>query len=94
MDLLLLILAEGGGGVVTKLVILCERHKFCFHRKTKRTLKKSYNQCQKLWEKLLFGQFCISAAFPLLTILRKNEKKLRQAMLWGVQHCIGGEGEF
>ena len=42
---------------------------------------KCYNQWQKLWEKPLFGQFCVSLPFPLLTMLRINEQNLRQAML-------------
>ena len=41
----------------------------------------SDNQWQKLWEKLLFGQFCVSLPFPLLTMLRNNEQNLCQAML-------------
>ena len=41
-----------------------------------------YNQWQKLWEKLLLGQFRVSPPFPLLTMLRNNEQNLRQAMLW------------
>ena len=45
-------------------------------------LIKDYNKWQKLWEKLLFGQFCVSTHFPLLTMLKNNEQKLRQAMLW------------
>ena len=32
--------------------------------------------------KLLFGQFCVSTPFPLLTMLRNNEQNLRQVMLW------------
>ena len=43
-------------------------------------------------EKLLFGQFYVSAPFSLLTMLRKNEQNLRQAVM-GSQHCIGGEGK-
>ena len=43
---------------------------------------KSYNQWQKLWEKLLFGQFRVPILFPLLTMLRNNKENLRQAMLW------------
>ena len=39
-------------------------------------------QWQKLWEKLLFGQFHVSTHFPLLTMLRNNKLNLRQAMLW------------
>ena len=42
---------------------------------------RDYNQWQKLWEKVLFGQFCVSLPFPLLTMLRNNEQNLRQAML-------------
>ena len=51
-----------------------------------------YNQWQKLWEKLLFGQFCVSLPFPLLTMLRNNERSLRQAMLW--VRNIGERGNF
>ena len=40
-----------------------------------------YNQWQKLWEKLLFGQFCVSLHFPLLSMLSNNEQNLRQTML-------------
>ena len=40
------------------------------------------SQRQKLWEKLLLGQFRVSASFPLLTMLRNNEQNMRQAMLW------------
>ena len=29
--------------------------------------------------KLLFVQFCVSTLFPLLTMLRNNQQKLRQA---------------
>ena len=68
----------------------------------------SDNQWQKLWEKLVFGQFRVSASFPFLTMLRNNEQNLRQAVLWvrniavlwvrnivmGPQHCIGEEGDF
>ena len=48
----------------------------------------TYNQWQKLWEKLIFGQFFVSAPFPLsLTMLRLNEQNFGQAMLrtlcWG-----------
>ena len=50
----------------------------------------NYNQWQKLWEKLLFGQFCVSTPFLLLTRLKNNEQKLHQAMLWV---CIIIEGE-
>ena len=32
----------------------------------------SENQWQKLWEKLLFGQFCVSVPFPFWTMLRNN----------------------
>ena len=42
----------------------------------------SANQWQRLWEKLLFEQFCVSTSLTLLTMLRNNEQKLRQAMLW------------
>ena len=42
----------------------------------------TYIQWQKLWEKLLFEQFRVSTHFPLLTMLRNNKQKLRQAMLW------------
>ena len=42
----------------------------------------SDNQWQRLWEKLLFEQFCVSTSLTLLTMLRNNEQKLRQAMLW------------
>ena len=42
----------------------------------------NYNYWQKLWEKLLFVQFLVSAPFPLLTMLRNNEQNLRQAMSW------------
>ena len=40
----------------------------------------TYNQWQKLWEKLLFGQFRVSTPFPPLTILRNNQQSLRQAI--------------
>ena len=42
----------------------------------------SDNQWQRLWEKLLFEQFCVSTSLTLLTMWRNNERKLRQAMLW------------
>ena len=42
----------------------------------------NYNLWQKLWEKLLFGQFRVPNPFPLLTRLRNNEQNLCQAMLW------------
>ena len=42
----------------------------------------NYNQWQKLWEKLLLGQFCVPLPFFLLTMLRNNQQSLRQAMLW------------
>ena len=48
------------------------------------------SQLQKLWEKLLFGQFCVANSFPLLKMLRNNEQKLSQAMLW-VCNIIQGE---
>ena len=43
---------------------------------------RSYSQWQNSWERLLFGQFCVSTPFPLLTMLKNNEQKLRQALLW------------
>ena len=36
---------------------------------------------QKLWEKPLFGQWCVSKLFPILTMLRDNQQKFRQAIL-------------
>ena len=33
-----------------------------------------YNQWQKLWEKLLFGKFCVSTPFSHLTMLRTMSK--------------------
>ena len=39
---------------------------------------------------LLFGQFCVSTPFLLLTMLRNNEQKLRQAMLW-ICNILQGE---
>ena len=39
---------------------------------------------------LLFGQFCVSTPFPLSTMLRNNEQKLRQAML-RVRNIVSGE---
>ena len=33
----------------------------------------NYNQWQKLWEKPLFGQFCVSLPFFLLAMLRNND---------------------
>ena len=35
---------------------------------------------KKLWEKQLFERFCVSTFFPLLAMLRNNEKNLHQAM--------------
>ena len=51
----------------------------------------TYSQGQKIWEKLLFGQFCISLPFSLLTMLRNNERILRRAMLW-VHNIVWGKG--
>ena len=47
----------------------------------------TYNQCQKLWEKLQFGQFCVSTPFPLSTMLRNNEKNLFQP-IWSVLSIV------
>ena len=44
--------------------------------------------------KLLFGQFCVSTPFPLLTMLRNNEQNLRQVMLWVRTIVYGGRGIF
>ena len=33
-------------------------------------------------KKRLFGQFYVSLAFPLLAMLRNNERSFRQATLW------------
>ena len=57
-------------------------------KKLTKSLKNSYNQWQKIWEKLLFRQFCISTPFPLLTVLRNNEQNLGLAMLWVLKTCI------
>ena len=57
-------------------------------------LQHTYNQRQKLWKKLLFGQFCVSTLFPLLTMLRNNDQKLRQAMLWVRNIVKGKRGNF
>ena len=43
---------------------------------------------------LLFGQFCVSTPFLLLTMLRNNEQKLRQAMLWVCDIIQGERGNF
>ena len=51
----------------------------------------SYNQGQKLWEKLLFGQFCVFTPFPNV---EKQWAKLPPSYVMGLQHCIGEEGEF
>ena len=49
----------------------------------------------KNYEKtLLFGQFCVSTAFPLSTMLRNNEQKLRQAMLRVCNIVSGERGDF
>ena len=53
----------------------------------------SDNQWQKLWEKLLFGQFCVSSPFPFLPMLRNIEQKLRQAML-SVLNIVWGRGRI
>ena len=45
-------------------------------------LATSYNQWQKLGEKLLLGQFHVSSPVPLLTMLGNKGQNLRQAMLW------------
>ena len=37
-------------------------------------VKRTYNQWQKLWEKLLFGQFRISALFPLNNFEKQRAK--------------------
>ena len=52
-----------------------------FHEPVKE-VRYIYDQLQKLWEKLLFGQFRVSTPFSPLTMLRNNEQNLRQAMLW------------
>ena len=52
------------------------------------------NRSQKLWEKLLFGQLRDSIPFPLLTLLRDKEQKLRLSYVIGWQHCIRREGGF
>ena len=51
----------------------------------------TYNKGQKIWEKLLFGQFCVSLPFSLLTMLRNNERILRRAMLW-VRNIVWEKG--
>ena len=53
----------------------------------------NYNLWQKLWEKLLFGQFRVPNPFSLLTRLRNNKQNLRQAVM-ASRHCIGAEGDF
>ena len=41
----------------------------------------SEGQWQKLWQKLLFEEFCVSTPFPVFTMLRKNGQNLRQVKL-------------
>ena len=50
----------------------------------------SDNRWQRLWKKLLFGQFCVSTSCPLLTILGNTEQKLRQTISW-VCNIVKGE---
>ena len=56
-------------------------------------VKRTYNQWQKLWEKLLFGQFRISALFPLNNF-EKQRAKLASSYVMGSQHCIGRREGF
>ena len=65
--------------IIAEIAKITEMNKF--HEPVKE-VRYIYNQLQKLWEKLLFGQFRVSTPFPLLTMLRNNEQNLRQAMLW------------
>ena len=56
--------------------------------------KQDNNQWQKLWEKLLFGQFCVSLPLTPLNNIEKQWAKLASVNVMGSQHCIGGKGEF
>lgn len=51
--------------------------------------KAIYKQWQKLWEKLLFGQFSVSPPFPSFTMLRNKDQNLRQVLSW--VHNIGSQ---
>ena len=54
----------------------------------------TYNQWQKLWEKLLYGQFLFSPLF-LLNNVENNKQNLRQDILWPRKIvAIGEEGGF
>ena len=55
---------------------------------------RTYNQRQKLQEKLLSEQFRVSTPFSLLTMLRTNEQNLRQAILWFRNIVQGERGDF
>ena len=58
-----------------------------------KSIRKSYNKWQKLWEKLLFGQFCVSLPFPLLTIWEPmNEACVKQC--YGFATLYSGKGEL
>lgn len=59
------------------------------------SLKYNYNQLQKLWQKLLFGQcFASPPLFPLLAMLRLSEQNLCQAMLWVCKIVKRERGNF
>ena len=57
---------------------------FLWTRKTCKNLDNTYKQqsVAKTMGKTAIGQFCVSTPFPLLTMLKSNEKKLHQAVLW------------
>ena len=54
----------------------------------------SDNHWQKLWEKLLFGQFCVSTSFQLLTVLRTVSKTCVRLCYGFTALCRGRRGIF
>ena len=52
----------------------------------------SDNQWQKLWQKLLFEEFCVSTPFSLFTMSRNNEQNLRQVKLRFDKIVLGRRG--
>ena len=54
----------------------------------------NYNLWQKLWEKLLFGQFRVPNPLPLLNKVEKQRAKLVSSYVMASRHCIGAEGDF
>ena len=59
-----------------------------------RKLVTSYNQWQKLWAKLLFGQYFVSPPLPFLDNVETHSTKLISSSVIGSKPCKKGEGGF